>query len=113
MKIHFIYPRWDKLLEARPELKEEIAGYGLGSFNMASLGIPAAAAALPAGAEASLVDQNVEEIDLEVDADLIALGFFTPQASEAYRIADAYRQAALLELRMRPTISSWAIPAYL
>lgn len=91
MKIHFVFPSWTRLLESRPELKAEISGYDLGSFRMASLGIPTAAAALPADVEVSFVDENVETVDFDVDADAIALSFFTPQATHAYHIADEFR----------------------
>lgn len=91
MKIHFVFPRWTRLLESRPELKEEITAYDLGSFRMASLGIPTAAACLPDGVEVSFIDENVEPIDYDVDADLVALSFFTPQATNAYHIADEFR----------------------
>jgi radical SAM superfamily enzyme YgiQ (UPF0313 family) len=91
MKIHFVYPRWTRLLESRPELKAEVAAYDLGSFRMASLGIPTAAACLPEGTEVSFIDENVEPIDFDVDTDLVALSFFTPQATNAYRIGDEFR----------------------
>ncbi|MBW2523324.1 MAG: B12-binding domain-containing radical SAM protein [Deltaproteobacteria bacterium] len=96
MRIHFVFPRWTRLLESRPELKEEIAGYDLGSFRMASLGIPTAAASLPEGVEISFVDDNVEPVDFDVEADLIALSFFTPQAESAFRIADRFRERGRL-----------------
>jgi radical SAM superfamily enzyme YgiQ (UPF0313 family) len=91
MRIHFIFPRWQKLLEAHPELKDELSGFGIGSFRMASLGIPTAIAALPPGVEHTFHDENLGPVDLDVEADLVALGFFTPQAGSAYRIADAFR----------------------
>lgn len=91
MRIHFVFPRWQKLLEAHPQLKEEISGYEIGSFRMASLGIPTAIAALPPGVEVTFHDQNLEEVRTDVDADLFAVGFFTPQAASAYRLADELR----------------------
>jgi radical SAM superfamily enzyme YgiQ (UPF0313 family) len=36
--------------------------------------------------------QQVQPVDLDTDADLIALSFFTGFAPEAYRLADAFRQ---------------------
>lgn len=92
MKIHFIFPRWQKLLEARPELRSELAGWEVGSFSMASLGIPTAAADLPPDVEVSFQDENMVEVDTCPDADLVGIGFFTPQASSAYRLADELRR---------------------
>jgi radical SAM superfamily enzyme YgiQ (UPF0313 family) len=105
MRVLFVFPRWEKLLESRPELKEEISGYEIGSFKMVSLGIPTAAACLPEGVEAILQDQNLGEIDYEVEADLVAIGFFTPQASQAYRIADRFRELG------KPTLAGGIHPS--
>ena len=91
VRVCFIFPRWVKLLESHPELKDDVSGYEIGSFRMASLGIPTAAACLPPEVEILFQDQNLGEIDYSVDADLIALGFFTPQATNANEIADRFR----------------------
>jgi radical SAM superfamily enzyme YgiQ (UPF0313 family) len=107
MRIHFIFPRWQKLLEAHPELKDEIVGYEIGSFRMASLGIPTAVAALPEDMEVTFQDENMEELDYDVRPDLVALGFFTPQAMSAYRIADAFRARGVRTLAggIHPTMA--------
>ncbi|MDD4734860.1 MAG: radical SAM protein [Kiritimatiellae bacterium] len=93
MHIHFIYPRWKKLLEDFPELRETLSGREVGTFCMAGLGIPTAAAAIPPDHTVSMTDEHVEPVDYAVHADLIALSFFTPQASNAYAIADRFRAA--------------------
>lgn len=105
MRVLFIFPKWEKLLESRPELKDEVSGYEIGSFKMASLGIPTAAACLPEGVETVLQDQNLGEIDFGAEADLVAIGFFTPQAAEAYRIADRFRELG------RPTLAGGIHPS--
>jgi radical SAM superfamily enzyme YgiQ (UPF0313 family) len=107
MRIHFIFPRWQKLLEAHPELKDEIVGYEIGSFRMASLGIPTAVAALPPDVEVTFQDENMEEVDYDVRPDLVALGFFTPQAKSAYRIAEAFRERGVPTLAggIHPTMA--------
>ncbi len=107
MKIHFVFPRWQKLLETHPELKTEIAGYDIGSFRMASLGIPTAVAALPEGVEVGFHDENLEPVSYDVDADLVAVGFFTPQATSAYRIAEGFRARGIPTLAggIHPTMA--------
>jgi len=91
MHIHFIYPRWQKLLDDHPELGTSLSGYDIGSFRMVGNGIAQAAAALPAGTTVTLCDQNVAIVEDDLRPDLVGIGFFTPQASEAYAIADRYR----------------------
>ncbi len=93
MKLHFVFPRWTKLLEDHPGLREVVSGYDIGNFRMVGLGLAAAAGAVPPGHELSLCDEHVSEPDFGVDADLVCIGFFTPQATNAYRLADRFRQA--------------------
>jgi radical SAM superfamily enzyme YgiQ (UPF0313 family) len=63
----------------------------IGTFKMASLGIPTAAASIPDGVEITLHDQNLSEVDFDVEADLVGIGFFTPQAANAYAISERFR----------------------
>ncbi|MBL0161122.1 MAG: B12-binding domain-containing radical SAM protein [Bryobacterales bacterium] len=49
------------------------------------------AALTPAEYEVRVIHQQVEAVNFETDADLIALSFFTGFAPEAYRLADEYR----------------------
>jgi radical SAM superfamily enzyme YgiQ (UPF0313 family) len=93
MHFHFVFPRWQKLLEDHPDLRDVISGYDVGNFRMAGLGLATAAGAVPSGHSVSLLDQNVAKADFEVDADLVCIGFFTPQATNAYRLADGFRRA--------------------
>lgn len=108
MHVHFVFPRWKKLLEDRPELARDVAGHGIGTFRMASLGIPAAAAALPAGVDVTFHDENLGPVDLDVRPDLVAIGFFTPQATSAYRISDAFRERGVPSIAggIHPTMAT-------
>lgn len=108
MHIHFVFPRWQKLLEDHPELRAEVSGYDIGSFRMASLGIPSAAAALPEDVEVTFHDENLGPVDYDVRADLVGVGFFTPQATSAYRIADGFRARSVPTLAggIHPTMAT-------
>jgi radical SAM superfamily enzyme YgiQ (UPF0313 family) len=45
----------------------------------------------PEDVEISIVDENLEKIDNEIEADLIGITVMTPQAIRAYQIADEFR----------------------
>jgi radical SAM superfamily enzyme YgiQ (UPF0313 family) len=49
------------------------------------------AAALPPGVNAEIVDEEVDVIDFDTDADLIGISFMTFNAPRAYEIADRFR----------------------
>jgi radical SAM superfamily enzyme YgiQ (UPF0313 family) len=51
------------------------------------------AAITPPEFEVRVIHQQVEAIDMDTDADLIAISFFSGFAPEAYRLARAFRQA--------------------
>lgn len=93
MKITFIYPKFEKFLETYPELAEMPAIAATWAFRMPpAMGIPILVNLLPDDVEWRIVDQNIEQIDYNDDADLIAISFFTPQAGFAYEIGDAFRK---------------------
>lgn len=92
MHLHFVFPHWQKLLEDHPSLREIISGYDIGNFRMAGLGLATAAGAVPKEHTISLLDENVEKVDFEVEADFICIGFFTPQATNAYELAANFRR---------------------
>ncbi len=50
------------------------------------------AAAMPPYIETQIIDEDVEPIDFEADADLIGLSFMTFNAPRAYEIADTFRK---------------------
>ncbi|NIS79683.1 MAG: B12-binding domain-containing radical SAM protein, partial [Anaerolineales bacterium] len=50
------------------------------------------AAAMPPWAETRIIDEDLEPIDYEIDADLIGISFMTFNAPRAYTIADRFRK---------------------
>ena len=50
------------------------------------------AALTPVGHTVRVIHQQVEEVNLDSDADVIALSFFSGFAPEAYRLATEYRK---------------------
>ncbi len=91
MKITFIYPKFERFFESRPELCDLSYVKNLGNFKMPpALGIPILSALSCKNHSLKLYDENVEEIDYNDDADLIAISFFTPQANYAYEIAKKF-----------------------
>jgi len=92
MHLHFIFPRWIKLLESHPHLRETLSGYDIGNFRMVGLGLTTAVGALPDGIDVTFVDDHVEEIDYSIKPDAVCLSFFTAQAGRAYEIADEFKK---------------------
>ncbi len=93
MKIKFIYPKFDKFLENYPILGEMPAIAAAWSFKMPpAMGIPIMAGLTPEHIEWDIEDQNVQEINYDDNSDLIAISYFTPQASYAYEIGDRFMQ---------------------
>jgi radical SAM superfamily enzyme YgiQ (UPF0313 family) len=93
MNITFVYPKFEKLLESRLELNSsEGAKKHLGDFSMPpALGIPIMTALSKDDHIVNLYDENIEDIDYNDDADLIAVSFFTPQANYAYEVAKKFK----------------------
>jgi radical SAM superfamily enzyme YgiQ (UPF0313 family) len=56
-----------------------------------ALGIPIMTAMSKADHEVKLYDENIENVDYNDDADLIAVSFFTPQANYAYNVAKQFK----------------------
>lgn len=93
MKIKFIYPKFYKFLEARPELAEFPAIAATWAYTMPpSMGIPILAKLCDTQSdiEYHVQDQNIEEINFNDDSDIIAISFFTPQAAKAYELGDKF-----------------------
>lgn len=89
MKISFIYPKFDKFLETYPELAEMPAIAATWAFRMPpAMGIPILINLLPPDVEWRIMDENVEPVDFDDNADLFAISFFTPQAAYAYAVGD-------------------------
>lgn len=49
------------------------------------------AAAAPPGVETRILDEEVEPVDFDTDAELVGLSFMTFNAPRAYEIADRFR----------------------
>lgn len=80
MKVLFVSPGWP-----RGRLWGELG------FKFPSLSLAALAAVTPEPWDVALCDENIEPLDLNSDADLVAITAMTPQAPQAYRIAAAFR----------------------
>ncbi|MCU0723778.1 MAG: cobalamin-dependent protein [Planctomycetes bacterium] len=95
MRILFVFPRWEKFLEARPELRDLPYARSLDTFRVAPLSIPVLGALTPPGHEIEVLDDFTGTLDLSRPPDLAAVTSFTPQATRAYEIADALRAAGV------------------
>lgn len=95
MKIRFIYPRFRKFLEGHSELDDLVRRHLVGNYTMPpSLAIPILASYTDSRHQVLLTDDNIgQPIDYDEKLDLVAISFFTPQASRAYEIADRFRAA--------------------
>ncbi len=65
------------------------------------------AAITPSRYEVRVVHQQTEPVDLETDADLVALSFFSGFADEAYRLADALRARGKKVVAGGPHATFW------
>lgn len=94
MKIILIYPKFDKFLSPENCITPNISDYFLGDFTTPpSLGIPIIASLTPPDIDLEFIDDNSgEEINFNDLPDLVAINCFTPQATRAYAIADAFRE---------------------
>ncbi|HOI16694.1 MAG TPA: cobalamin-dependent protein, partial [Geobacteraceae bacterium] len=81
MKLLLVAPGWPK-----GRLWGELG------FKFPSLSLAALAAVTPQQWQVGLVDENIETIDFDSEADLVAITAMTPQAPRAYRIADSFRE---------------------
>ncbi len=93
MKIVLVYPRFEKFLKDNKDLDKGLIDYFLGDFTTPpSLGIPILASLTPPEHEVILLDDNSgDPVDYTIEADLIGINCFTPQATRAFEIADGFR----------------------
>jgi len=83
MKFKLIYPKWKKL---RRQTEFHLPPHGPVVF----------AATLPKGVEVAFVDENLETIDFNDQADLIGISMMlTSQVKRGWEIADEYRKRGL------------------
>ncbi len=80
MKIVFIVPGWTP-----SNLWGQI------KFKFPPLSVLTLAASTSEEIEVSIIDENLERIDFNTEADLIGITVMTPQAMRAYQIADEFR----------------------
>jgi len=92
VKILFVYPRFVKYLESFPEISFEGAERLNGYAYPPALAIPVLMSVTPDEHQCEFVDQNVEEVDYDTDADVIAVSYFTPQAAAAHQICKRFRE---------------------
>jgi radical SAM superfamily enzyme YgiQ (UPF0313 family) len=64
-------------------------------FRLPYLGLLKVASLTPPDWQVSIVDEKVEPLDLNQDADLVAITAMTPAANRGYEIADAFRQRGI------------------
>jgi len=81
MRVLFIVPGWSP-----SNLWGQI------KFKFPPLSVLILAASTPEHVEVSIIDENIEGIRYEIDADLIGITVMTPQAIRAYEIADEFRR---------------------
>lgn len=66
------------------------------------------AALTPARHHVRVIHQQVERVDFETDAEVIALAFFSGFAPEAYRLARAFKRRGKKVIAGGPHVSFWA-----
>jgi radical SAM superfamily enzyme YgiQ (UPF0313 family) len=98
MKVTVISPKRERFDPNRMEFWEfgfmtKAAGSGSRKFSGTPLALPIIASLLPDDFEVTLIDENVEDIDWNIDPDFVVLTFFTTAATRGYYIADQFRQA--------------------
>ncbi|MFH0991468.1 MAG: radical SAM protein [bacterium] len=94
-------PEWRVTSGKGPLKKTQIFRYSM----LSSLYV---AAAMPASVETRIVDEEVEAIDFDTDADLIGISFMTFNAPRAYEIADEFRNH-----RSKPVIVGGYHPSFM
>jgi len=88
MKIILISPTW------KIQAKEKRMERGK-VFKIPQLSLLAVAAVTPPDVEIELIDENVEEIDFNKEADLVGITSMTATAPRAYEIADRFREKGI------------------
>lgn len=89
MKVLFVYPSFQRHAEAHPELKQWVPMNEY--FGSPSLGLSMMAAVTPPHIEVEYRDDRMGSALGPTDADVVAMSFFTPAATRAFELADAFR----------------------
>ncbi len=76
-----------------PTWRAEEAGRPRGRrvFRFSMLSSLQVAASMPSWVDTRILDEDIEPIDYDIDADLIGISFVTYNAPRAYEIADSFR----------------------
>ena len=80
-----------KILLISPVSKNRILGEDF-FFKLPILALPTVAAYTPAGCEVRMVDERIQKLDFDTDADLVGITSMTALAPRAYQIADAFKK---------------------
>ena len=88
MKLYLINPRFPRCLWSMDKLKE----FSGAVTYSPPLGLLNVAALTPESWEVEIVDENVEPIDFDTDADLIGMGPFNVQYAHALAIAEEFKR---------------------
>ena len=80
-----------RLLLISPLAKQSLMGGGF-FFRMPALGLLKVAALTPPGWQVTIVDEKVESLDLDQEADFVGITTMTTTAPRGYEIADHFRQ---------------------
>ncbi len=88
-RVRFVYPKFSRHAEAHPELLDAVPCNEY--FGPPSLGIACLAAVTPPEWELDFRDDRLEDVGLDDDVDLVAISCFTPSATRALELADAFR----------------------
>ena len=62
---------------------------------MPPMALPLLAALSPPGVEVRLIDEAVQDVDLNLEADLVGFSIMTATAPRAYRLADHFRSRGI------------------
>ncbi len=90
-RLRFVYARFQRHADVHPELRDDVPCDEY--FGPPSLGIACLAAVTPADWAIDFRDDRVEDVGLDDPPDLVAISCFTPAATRAMALADAFRAA--------------------
>jgi radical SAM superfamily enzyme YgiQ (UPF0313 family) len=65
------------------------------AFTLPPMALPLLAALSPPGVEVRLIDEAVQDVDLNLEADLVGFSVMTATAPRAYRLADHFRSRGI------------------
>lgn len=80
-----------KVLLIAPTAARSLMGRDF-SYRLPPFGLMKVAAMTPTGWQASIVDEKIEKLELNQEADLVGITAMTPTARRAYQIADHFRR---------------------